>query len=105
MPPHNTKKMKLYNYNGTRVFLKEEQYRNGGTLAVAMYTKSDELYGLITVNMMHPMQSDSMAFLDENNYEGIGDWLVKNGIGLPMYYSVQSGFCSCPLYTIFTSRF
>ena len=97
--------MKLYNYNGTKVYLKEEQYRNGGTLAVAMYTKDDNLYGIITVNLMHRMQSDDMAFLDENNYTGIGKWLEKHGFAVPMNYSVQSGFCSYPLYTIFTSKF
>ena len=97
--------MKLYNYKGKKVFLKEEQYSNGGTLAVAMYTKDGELYDIITTNLMHRMQSDSMAFVDENNHSGIGEWLEKNGIALPMGYSAQSGFCSYPLYTIFTSRF
>ena len=97
--------MKLYDYNGIQVYLKEEQYQNGGTLAVAMYTKDNELYDIITVNLMHRMQSDDMAFLDENNHAGVGKWLEKNGIALPMGYSVQSGFCSYPLYTIFTSKF
>jgi len=97
--------MKLYNYKGTQVYLKEEKYRNNGSLAVAMYTKDNELYDIITTNLMHTMQSDSMAFVDENNHSGIGDWLVKNGIALPMGYSAQSGFCSYHLYTIITSRF
>ena len=97
--------MKLYNYKGQKVYLKEEQYQNGGTLAVAMYKKDGELYDVITTNLMNRMQSESMAFLDENNHTGIGQWLEKNGIGLPMYYSAQSGFCSYPLYTIFTHKF
>ena len=97
--------MKLYDYNGTQVYLKEEQYQNGGTLAVAMYKQDGELYDIITTNLMHGLQSDSMAFLDENNHYGIGEWLAKNGIAVPMHYSVQSGFCRYPLYTIFTSKF
>ena len=97
--------MKLYNYKGQKVYLKEEQYKNGGTLAVAMYKKDGELYDVITTNLMNRMQSESMAFLDENNHTGIGQWLEKNGIGLPMCYSAQSGFCAYPLYTIFTHKF
>lgn len=97
--------MKLYNYHGTQVYLKEEQYQNGGSLAVAMYTKDDELYDVITTNLMHRMQSDSMAFLDENNHYGIGKWLEKKGLAAPMGYSAQSGFCTYPLYTFFAKRF
>lgn len=103
--PQSQTDMKYYTYNGTKVRLQADEYRNNGSLAVAMYTKDNELYDIITTNLMHRMQSDSMAFVDENNHSGIGDWLVKNGIALPMGYSAQSGFCSYPLYTIFTSRF
>lgn len=97
--------MKLYNFKGNKVYLKKEQYRNGGTLAVAMYTKDHELYDVITTNLMDGMASDSMAYLDENNHTGIGKWMEKHGLALPMYYSAKSGFCTYPLYTIFTSKF
>ena len=97
--------MKLYRYKGQQVYLKEEQYRNGGTLAVAMYTKDHELYDVITTNLMDGMQSDSMAFLDENNHTGIGKWLVKNSLAYPLDYHRQSGFCTYPLYTFFTKEF
>ena len=97
--------MKLYNYKGAKVYLKAEQYRNNGTLAVAMYTKEGDLYDVITVNLNDMLQSDSMAYLDENNQTGIGKWLEKNGLALPMSVSTRSGFCSYPLYTIFTSEF
>jgi hypothetical protein len=97
--------MKYFNYNGTMVRLQAEQYSNGGTLAVAMYTKDNELYDVITTNLMDRMQSDSMAFLDENNHTGIGKWLEKHHLALPMHVTRQSGFCFFPLYTIFTSKF
>ena len=59
--------MKTYDYNGAKVYLQKEEYRNNGTLAVLMYKEDGELYGCITVNLNHPLQSDTLAFLDENN--------------------------------------
>ena len=46
--PITPKTMKLYNYKGTQVYLKEEQYRNNGSLAVAMYTKDELLKSLLS---------------------------------------------------------
>lgn len=92
--------MKYYTYNGTKVRLSKEEYRSNGTVALAMYTKDGELYDVITVNLMDGMQSDCMAYLDENNHPGIGNWLQKRGLAMPMYYTRRSGFCEYPLYTI-----
>lgn len=97
--------MKLYTYKGTKVYLKEEEYRNGGTLAVAMYSQDGDLYDVITTNLMDPIQSKSLAYLDENNHPGIGKWMERRGLAIPMYVNTQSGFCVYPLYTIFTSQF
>ena len=97
--------MKLFTYKGTKVYLQAEQYAKGGTLAVAMYKQDGELFNVITTNLMDPMQSDSMAYLDENNCTGIGKWLERRGLAFPMYVSTRSGFCTYPLYTIFTSLF
>lgn len=60
-----------------------------------------ELYAVATRNLCHPLQSDSMAFLDENNLPGIGKWIEKNHLGMRMGVIAQSGFCSYPLYTLF----
>lgn len=97
--------MKYYNYNGTKVRLQKEEYRNNGTLAVSMYTEDGELYDVITTNLNDMMQSDSMAFVDENNNNGIGAWLVENSLAYPMAYHRQSGFCTYVLYTFFTKSF
>lgn len=72
--------MKQYKYKGKSVSLRTDTYQNNGTLAVL---------------------SDSMAFLDTNNYPGIDKWIEKNGLGLPMGVQEQSGFCQYPLYTLF----
>ena len=63
-----------------------------------MYKEDEELYGCVSVNLNHPLQSDSMAFLDENNMPGIGKWLTKNKLGIARGVNARSGFCSYPLY-------
>ena len=92
--------MKYFNYNGTRVYLEKSEYLNNGTLAVLMFKEDGELYGDVTVNLNHPLQSDSMAFLDENNMPGIGKWLRKTNLGIFMGIKAASGFCTYPLYML-----
>lgn len=92
--------MKYYNYKGQKVFLQKEEYRNNGTLAVLMFKEDGELYGNVTVNLNHPMQSKEMAFLDENNLPGIGKWLSKKKLGISMGVNARSGFCTYPLYML-----
>ena len=91
-----------YLYNGKTVSLKASQYQHGGTLAVVMETEDGESY-VITTNLRSPFQSDSMAFLDTNNYPKIESFIQKNNLGLPMGVNETSGFCTYPLYTIFTN--
>ena len=93
--------MKYYNYKGHKVYLQKDEYRNNGTLAVLMYKEDGDLYGCVTVNLNHPLQSDNMAFLDENNMPGIGKWLTQRSLGIHMGVNAPSGFCTYPLYTLF----
>jgi hypothetical protein len=94
--------MKQYKYKGKPVTLRTDTYRNNGTLAVVMEHEDGET-DVITTNLNSPFQSDSLAFLDTNNYPGIDKWIEKNGLGLGMGIQQQSGFCEYPLYTIFIS--
>ena len=96
---------KLYKYNGEPVTLQKNEYRNNGTLAVCICSPEGELYDVVSVNLNHPMQSDSMAFLDENNNPGIGKWMEKKGLAVPMFVTAKSGFCTYNLYTIFPEKF
>ena len=93
--------MKTYDYKGTKVSVEKTEYRNNGTVALLLNNADGELFAVATVNLCHPLQSDSMAFLDENNLPGIGKWIEKNGLGLAMGYLAASGFCRYPLYTLF----
>ena len=91
--------MKTYKYYDTEVTLSFESYRNNGTLAVGMNTvPDDEPYATVTVNLGCPLQTDRLAFVDENNLPGIGAWLKKNKIASPLGYKQRSGFCLYELY-------
>ena len=81
--------MRTYDYHGTEVSLEKGTYRNG-TVALMLNETDGELYAVATVNLCHPLQSESMAFLDENNH-----------LGMKMGVFAASGFCSYPLYTLF----
>ena len=92
--------MKTLKFNDTEVKLSFESYRNNGTLAVEMITVPDEdLCAVITVNLCCPLQTDRLAFVDENNLPGIGAWLKRNKIATPLGYKQRSGFCQYELYS------
>ena len=61
--------------------------------------KKKEQSGVITVNLGSPLQTDRLAFVDENNLPGIGAWLKKNGIASPLGYKQRSGLCQYELYS------
>lgn len=91
--------MKTLRFQNTEVSLDFTTYHNNGTLAIQMTTVPDkDLYGVITVNLCCPLQSDNRAFVDENNFPGIGKWLKKHGFATPLGYSQRSGFCTYQLY-------
>lgn len=96
-------KKKTYKYDGKTVSLKATQYQHGGTLAVVMETEDGESY-VITTNLRSPFQSESMAFLDTNNYPKIESFIQKNNLGIQMGVKEASGFCEYPLYTIFKNQ-
>ena len=87
--------MKTLKFKGTEVSLSFDSYQNNGSLAVLMNTvPDDELYGVITVNLGSFLQTDRLAFVDENNLPGIGAWLRKNKIASPLGYKERSGDAS-----------
>ena len=90
-------------YRGRTVEVKAETYRNNGTLALTLVYEDGER-DVITVNLGNGYQSESMAFLDSNNYPDIEKWIQKNNLGVAMGVLVQSGFCRYPLYTLFVNN-
>ena len=96
--------MKTYEYRGKQVTLERSAYQNNGTMALIMNELDGEEYAVVTVNLNHPMQSDDMAFLDENNHPGIGKWIEENHLGMPMGVIAAFGYCIYPLYTLFIEK-
>ena len=92
--------MKALKFNNREVKLDFTTYCNNGKLAVQMVTVPDEEpYGTITVNLNSPIQSDTLAFIDENNLPGIGAWLKRHKIAKPTGITQRSGFCIYELYS------
>lgn len=97
--------MKSLKFNNTDVKLKFTSYRNNDTLAVVITSPSDdEFYEVITVNLNSPLQTDRIAFVDENNLPGIGAWLKDNGVASPLGFKQRSGFCLYELYAFHRAR-
>lgn len=91
---------KKLTYHDRPVMVKAESYRNNNTLALTLnYEDGDR--DVVTVNLNSHLQSESMAFLDSNNYPDIEKWIQKNNLGLSMNLTQRSGFCEYPLYTLF----
>lgn len=84
-----------------RVRVRFDRYRSNNGLAVILEDWDDELkiwdtFCDASVNL--PFQTDTLpsdcAFIDENNCEGIYDWLIENNIAKRTNYRGQSGFCT-----------
>ena len=92
-------KKKKLTYHDREVKVSVESYQNNGTLALMLVYDNDDS-DVITVNLNSGFQSDSMAFLDTNNYPDIEKWIRENNLGLAMNLMERSGFCEYPLYSI-----
>ena len=52
-----------------------------------------ESFADVTVNLGHTAAGGDRVFLDENNFRGIKDFLVENGLAEDMNLLASSGFC------------
>lgn len=80
--------------------LRAEKYMNNDTLAVAAdNVDDDDVFGILTVNLNHPLQDGTHAFVDTNNYgKAIMDFLRDNRIAKYAGTIAQNGFCTYPLF-------
>lgn len=96
---------KTFDYNGTEVYFEIGYYFSDPTaIALAMFTKDDEEYGTLTVNLRdYSDLGPNQAFIDTNNMLYAEKFLESlNGAkrvehnGVPV--TARSGFCEYPLY-------
>lgn len=88
------------------------RYSNNGTLAVELHT-GYEPYAVITVNLSGSpygdgkYQDDRHAYIDTNNCPWAPQWLIENNLGKPDGRDIYgiSGYCTYPLFEIFTENF
>lgn len=78
------------------------KYNYGDNLAIQLYSKDKE-YGIIepfatlTTNL-HPLYGDNLAYIDTNNCSWAVEFIKKYKLGKPTGKTMQSGFCTYPLY-------
>lgn len=94
--------MKTYNYLGVDCTLRTSRYANGTLAIILEYLDSEEdERDVISVNLAgNPFQDERTFHADENNHEGIGEWLEENGIAEFTGVISRSGFCQYPLYRL-----
>ena len=74
------KERKSLKFDGEKLFLQVEQYRNNGNLAILAYT-DEELYGDITVNLPGFSIDKDKGFINSmTKSSGLEQELIKNGI-------------------------
>jgi len=106
--------MKEYSYSspygGTcTIRLSKASYAHNGNLAVHAEYYDKEFnawlpYGNVTVNLGNKLPAQ-YAYVDENNFLGVLDWLVSNGIAEFTGKYGYSGFCQYPLVKFNESAF
>lgn len=78
-------------------YLEIRKYGNGN-MAINMVLKDGEVFGPFTVNIC-PMLENEVT-LDVNNIPEIEEIITKNHLGEFTGNTVQSGYCTYPIYKI-----
>ena len=94
--------MKLFDLKCYELLLKIQlkifNYLVGGSLGIMMISWEDgvsELWGALTVNLVHLQLGKDCAFIDvNNNGEEILAWIVRNGLGTPTGRIAFNGYCA-----------
>lgn len=93
------------------IFLTEEEYKSGGSLAVEVYCiEEDEIepYATLTVNISEEgggfLQDKQTAFVDTNNNSWAMKFIKENGLGKKIGEG-YSGWCTYPLVKFNTKKF
>lgn len=90
---------KSYHFQGRKYAVLKGRYANNNTLAVLLFSEDGDFYCDLTKNLCNPMQSDTLAFIDEDSMPGIGRWLEENKIAKPTGCKANSENCLFPLYS------
>lgn len=92
------------------VFFLLTEYNHGGGVAIEGVTPSGEPFCSVAVNIPGSIaedKKDTEFLLDENNMQKpLVEKMVAEGLIAPVPgRSVQSGFCTYPVYTVDRSKF
>lgn len=97
--------MRIYDYNGSKVYVKLSAYNFDGSVAIQLYDAVDDApYATLTVCLQDDLglpyfcAGKSANFVDVNNNPGAEEFIAKYGLGKPAGRTARSGWCEYPLY-------
>lgn len=85
----------------TTLSFKRSTYCDNSNLAIMAY-EDGQPYGVLTVNIDYLMPD--CACVDTNNWPDAEQIIKEQGFGKPLGRSIQSGFCSYPIYQFDLSK-
>ena len=85
------------------VRIDRKAYANNNTLALFLITEEGEPFSNLTVNLVDSAvwADKTTAFVDTNHCPWAEEFIKANGLGAPVGYVAQSGFCAYPLYSFY----
>lgn len=93
---------KYYKLNNEMVSLTTGIYMFTGNTSLNATCDNGEPYGCLTVNLMDPLESPDLAFLNINLYGvDVEKFITENGLGKKVKgRDTKSGFLTYPLYRL-----
>lgn len=92
----------LYKLGAEEIFLATDIYMFTGNTSLNATCSNGEPYGCLTVNLMQPLESPDLAFLNINLFNvDVEKFITENGLGEKVVgREMQSGYLTYPLYRL-----
>ena len=88
-----------YILDNQEVTIQYSKYCEGDKLAVVLLDKYEQMYGVLSVNLIdEQLTNKNCAFIDTNNVPQAEEFLKKYNIAKPTGKFGFSGFCTYPEY-------
>lgn len=91
-----------YKLGDEEIFLTTGIYMFTGNTSLNATCSNGEPYGCLTVNLMEPLESPDLAFLNINLFNvDVEKFITENGLGKKVVgREMQSGYLTYPLYKL-----
>ena len=92
-------KCTIYNKEYDLKFYKSKYVNSENTAIIAMMDDG-EMYGYVSVNLIHRNLSEDEIFMDMNNSSQLCNAMIKDGLLKPTGETMSSGYCVYPVAKI-----